>query len=99
MSLTSFLENNADVRAQFLAHSTKPDFKLKSPILAAPLIESHGIVGTAFDYLLRFYMEKMNPDTEEQDWVAHRGLRMLLSHANRKRANHAIRIMIQAKER
>lgn len=98
MSLTSFLENNADVRAQFLAHFTKPDFRLKSPIIAPPLTESYGLIGTAFDYLLRFYLEKLNPGTEPTEWVADDGLRILLAHADRKRANQAIRL-IQAKER
>jgi hypothetical protein len=59
MSLTTFLEQNSDVRAQFLAHFKKPDFTLKLPILAPPLTESYGLVGTAFDYLLRFYLEKL----------------------------------------
>lgn len=100
MSLTSFLENNADVRAQFRAHFTKPDFKFKSPILAPPLTESYGLVGTAFDYLLRFYLVKLNPDTEQKDaWVADQGLEILLAHADRKRAHLALRLMIQAKER
>ena len=61
MSLTSFLEQNADVRAKFLAHFTKPEFRVKSPLLAPPLTTSYGLAGTAFDYLLRFAVEKLNP--------------------------------------
>lgn len=99
MSLTSFLEHNADVRAQFLAHFTKPDFRLKSPILAPPLTESYGLVGTAFDYLLRFYVEKLNPGTKPSDWVADNGLRILLAYADRSRATEAVRLMAEAKKR
>ena len=98
MSLTSFLERNADVRAQFLAHFKKPDFRLKSPILAAPLTESFALVGTAFDYLLRFYVEKLNPGTEPSDWVADIGLSIFAS-SDRKGVRKAMRLMAKAKER
>lgn len=99
VSLTSFLERNADVRAQFLSNFTKPDFRLKSPLLAPPLTEHYGLVGTAFDYLLRFYVEKLNPGTGADSWVADSGLRILLACADRRRAGQAIRLMAEAKRR
>jgi hypothetical protein len=99
MSLTAFLEHNADVRARFLAHFKKPDFRLKSPILAPPLTESYGLLGTAFDYLLRFYVQKLNPGTKSSEWVAHSGLRILLANGDRRQTAQAIRLMAGANER
>jgi len=49
------------------------DFRLKSPILAPPLTDCYGLLGTAFDYLLRFYVEKLNPGAK-LDWVGDQGL-------------------------
>ncbi|HXW93977.1 MAG TPA: hypothetical protein VEK33_25725 [Terriglobales bacterium] len=99
MSLKSFLEGNADVRAQFLAHFKKPDFRLTSPLLAPPLSENYGLVGTAFDYLLRFYLEKLNPGTKSGPWIADSGLEILLANSDRARARVAMRLMAEAKER
>jgi hypothetical protein len=99
MSLTTFLEENADVRAQFLAQFKKPDFRLKSPILAPPLTESYSLVGTAFDYLLRFYLEKLNPGAKTGPWVADAGLAILWANSDRQRVRIATRLMAEAKER
>ena len=92
MSLLSFLEDNADVRAEFRSHFTKPDFRLKCPILAPPLTESNGFVGTAFDYLLRFYVKKLNPGAKSRDWVEDQGLAILCE-------SKAIDLMAEAKKR
>jgi hypothetical protein len=99
VSLTSFLERNADVRAEFRAHFQKPDFRLKAPLIAPPLSESYSLVGTAFDYLLRFHVEKLNPGTRSREWVADTGLRVLLAHSDRRRAREAIHLMAEAKKR
>jgi hypothetical protein len=56
VSLTSFLSGNPDVRAKFLSEFTKPEFRMNAEIKAPPLTEEHGLAGTAFDYLLRFYL-------------------------------------------
>jgi hypothetical protein len=99
MSLTTFLEHNADVRAQLRATFVKPDFRLKSSLLAPPLTESYGLVGTAFDYVLRFYVEKLNPGTQSSSWVSEQGLAILCAYGNRRKAGNAIRQMAEAKKR
>jgi len=55
MSLSSFLDNNKDVRERLLAEFVKPEFREKSLLKAPPLVESGlaGLAGTAFDYLAR----------------------------------------------
>lgn len=79
MSLTSFLEIQ-DVRAKFQMEFPKPRFDIKRELLAPPLLGAHPrLTGTAFDYLLRFYVKYLNPQAEEDEsgWVAERAVRML----------------------
>lgn len=72
MSLTSFLANS-DVRERFKQEFPKPKFTLKKEMLAPPVTTSYSLVGTAFDYLFRFYLERLNPGTISQMWVAAAG--------------------------
>ncbi len=70
MSLTSFLSNNQDVRDRFRQQFNKPPLATDKDILAPPLSNRYTLVGTAFDYLLRFYVKRLNPDAIERQWVA-----------------------------
>lgn len=99
MSLTSFLERNADVRARFLAHFKKPDFRVKSPLLAPPLTTSYGLAGTAFDYLLRFSIEKLNPQTTGSEWIAEQGLAAVSLFCGRATTTKAKLCLSLAKKR
>lgn len=86
MSLSSFLEI-PDVKAKFKAEFPKPNFGIKRELLAAPIKTGHSrLIGTAADYLLRFYVKYLNPQAEEDDggWVAERALRVL----ERRGENH-----------
>lgn len=69
MSLTSFLKMK-DVREKFVQQFPKPKFTLKKEILAPPRTNRYSLVGTAFDYLLRFYLEHLNPGAITGPWVA-----------------------------
>lgn len=71
MSLTSFLENNPDVRDRFRQEFAKPKFSKGAKILAPPLTANYGAVGTAFDYLFRFLIQQLNPHAVGNPrWVA-----------------------------
>jgi hypothetical protein len=70
MSLTSFLSNNQDVRDHFRQQFNKPPLATDKDLLAPPLSNRYTLVGTAFDYLLRFYLKRLNPDAIERQWVA-----------------------------
>ena len=70
MSLTSFLSNNQDVRDRFRQQFNKPPLATDKDLLAPPLSNRYTLVGTAFDYLLRFYVKRLNPDAIERQWVA-----------------------------
>lgn len=69
MSLTSFLKNK-DVKERFRQEFPKPRFSVKKDLLAPPLTKRYSSIGTAFDYLLRFYVQHMNPNTISRRWVA-----------------------------
>jgi hypothetical protein len=69
MSLTSFLRNK-DVKERFRQEFQKPRFPVEKGLLAPPLTKRYGLVGTAFDYLLRFYVQYLNPDAIAGRWIA-----------------------------
>ena len=56
MSLTTFLAK-PDVREKFSSEFAKPKLQVKKEIIALPLTKRYGLVGTAFDYLVRFHIE------------------------------------------
>lgn len=69
MSLTSFLSNK-DVREAFKLEFTIPRLSAKKEIVAPPLSKRYSLVGTAFDYILRFYLERLNSNAMTQQWIA-----------------------------
>ena len=74
MSLTSILSDrdNQELRDKLKTEFLRPAFTLKTEIKAPPLTTNWGIVGTAFDYLMRFYLQHHNKDTfiQRDTWVA-----------------------------
>jgi len=40
------------------------------PLLVPPLTEHYSFVGAAFDYLLRFYVQRLNPHADASSWIA-----------------------------
>lgn len=76
MSLSSFLIL-PDVRAEFRAEFVKPKRPMAAPLLVKPLSKRYSTIGTAFDYLVRFYLERTVPHAVKRSWVAATGLRAL----------------------
>ncbi len=75
MSLTSFLKI-PKVRAEFAN-----TFQFKQPVLsgklkASPQSQNYSLVGTAFDYLLRFHIERLNSNSITRQWVAESGVEL-----------------------
>jgi hypothetical protein len=70
MSLTSFLRYNPDVRERFRIECPKPIFSIRKPLLAPPLSKRYALIGTAFDYLFRFYLERLNKVQTNKPWIA-----------------------------
>lgn len=81
MSLTSLLSsrNNQELRDKFQTEFLTPSFNLKAKLKAPPLTNNYRIVGTAFDYLLRFYLEHHNKDAfiQRDFWAADTGFQSL----------------------
>ncbi len=76
MSLTSFLKNR-DVEERFLSEFPKPRFELAGELLAPPRSKRYSLVGTAFDYLIRFHLKHKHPRAVECRWIAYGALRFL----------------------
>jgi hypothetical protein len=76
LSLSSFLRLPG-IRAEFRKEFPKPKRILAARLLAKPLSKRYSTVGTAFDYLLRFYLERTIPHAKRRSWVAEGGLRAL----------------------
>lgn len=74
MSLTSFLKRSGEMRALLHDNFPCPLAPKPFPLLKAPpLTRNYGVVGQAFDYLLRFYMQRNNPNPMRphgNQWVA-----------------------------
>ncbi|MEP0784782.1 hypothetical protein NDI33_13725 [Trichocoleus sp. DQ-A1] len=77
MSLTSFL-SQPHFREKFKQEFPKPSLKIKKEILAPPLTEDNPLIGTAFDYLLRFQLKQLNPQAWSGNWVAERAIELMV---------------------
>jgi hypothetical protein len=91
MSLTSFLKND-DVKERFLQEFPSPSFHLKKEIVAPPLTKNYSLVGTAFDYLLRFYIERLNSKAIRGEWVAEWAAKSVPSRKVKKMVSRAKRV-------
>ena len=76
MSLTSFLQE-PDVRQRFRQEFNKPISRISKDLLAPPRSKRYSLVGTAFDYLLRFHIQRQNRVTDQQPWVAEASISIL----------------------
>ena len=83
MSLTSLIREDEYLRNKISDDFQLPVLRLKfeksRPLLAPPNTTNSRLVGVAFDYLLRFYLERLNglPYDRENQWVAETGKNIL----------------------
>ena len=76
MSLTSFVKLK-DVKEHFRETFPQPKVMLVGELKAPPLTKNYALVGTAFDYLLRFYLERKYDFCKSGTWVAETSLMLL----------------------
>lgn len=76
MSLTSFIKI-PEVKALFQKEFPLSKTVLQGEMKAAPVTKNYPLVGTAFDYLFRFYLERENPKCVTKQWVAENSLALL----------------------
>lgn len=70
MSLTTLI-TEPEVKAQLKKMIRRPDFDGGRKLLAPPLTKHYSLVGTAFDYIFRFYLKRVNPQAvERSEWIA-----------------------------
>ena len=75
MSLTSFLQI-PNIRSEFTTTFPFQAPKLSGELLAPPQTKNYSLIGTAFDYLLRFHLERLNPNTLKKPWIAEEGVEL-----------------------
>ncbi|MFP4411097.1 hypothetical protein [Coleofasciculus sp.] len=97
MSLTSFVQK-ADVKARLRQEFPKPTIPRRKDPPAPPLTQNYGIVGTAFDYLLRFYLQRLNPHAISRPWVAKDSLPRLRQQGGQRLYDQGYLILVQAQE-
>lgn len=69
MSLTSFI-NMDDVRAKLRVLHPKVSRRINVPCKVEPRSDRYALIGTAFDYLLRFEIQRRAPHAITGEWVA-----------------------------
>lgn len=95
MSLTSFLKIPA-IKDRFKTDFPLKPIKLEGEMKAKPLTTNNQLVGTAFDYLLRFHLEKINKNVSQKSWVAEQGVE--LTRSNPRTHKNLMVILDRAKE-
>ena len=98
MSLTSFIDEQ-DVRERFNKEFVKPTLIKSHRLLAPSLTKNPRLVGTAFDYLMRFHLKRLNPQAVERPWIAENAWYILDSRGLDELCHQASQILTQAKER
>jgi hypothetical protein len=70
-----------DIRERFTAEFPKPRIIIDRPILAPPRSKRYSLVGTAFDYLMRFHLVRASPRAKARRWVAEASVDHIASSA------------------
>ncbi len=78
MSLTSVLRSPG-FRARFAQEFEKPKLSLHSIALAPSICANPTLVGTAYDYLLRFHLQRRYDFVRSSIWIAEQALRRVHS--------------------
>ena len=76
MSLTSFVARK-EIREVIRENFTKPRIVTSKNLLAPPQTKRYSLVGTAFDYILRFHAQRLNQAAIERTWAATKGFSKL----------------------
>jgi hypothetical protein len=69
MSLTSFIAQK-DVKAKLKAYFPLSPVKLPALELIPPCTTHYSLIGTAFDYVMRFALKRLYPQAGDSAWIA-----------------------------
>jgi len=96
MSLTSLL-NKPDIKKTFKEYFPKPEINQTNKLLAPPITKNYALVGTSFDYLLRFKIENINKTVIKTPWIASESISILKKYgkliADEKKIKNTISII------
>ena len=68
-------------------------------MIAPPQTTNHPLVGTAFDYLLRFYVKRLNPKATDTKWIAECVVERGFFDSDKRRGRKANAVVAEARER
>jgi hypothetical protein len=71
MSLTNFIQR-PEVAAQLKPFRPPPPRKINAPLRVIPRTNHWSLVGTAFDYFLRFEIKRRSPHARHETWIIER---------------------------
>lgn len=74
MSLTQLIQFKTPVRDRLAADFPKPRLVLSASLRVAPASPNRALIGTAFDYLVRFHLQRTHAIAMSYTWVAERAL-------------------------
>jgi hypothetical protein len=94
VSLSTFVERK-DVKEYLRVNFPKPWFQVKADIKAPPLTTSYGWTGTAFDYAMRFYLQKLNRCAKARPWLAEESAAMVGASRESTRMKKRVRGIIE----
>lgn len=91
MSVTTFITQKEHV-AKLKVLRPPPPRAIGAPLLIPPRSKRFGLIGTAFDYLLRFEIERWAPHAKTKRWVAQSAAELFFDH--RKQPDGSFRSLI-----
>jgi hypothetical protein len=75
MSLTSLIKSDKELRDKISTTFLRPKLEKSMPLLAEPLTKNYSLVGTAFDYIFRFFLEMTNNvQNSSKLWIAEQAI-------------------------
>lgn len=81
MSLTSLIDIDKELRDKIRTTFPRPKLEKNKSLLVEPHTKRYGLVGTAFDYIFRFYLEKLNNiQNKSKTWIAEQAIELLVSN-------------------
>ncbi len=77
MSLTSFVSQR-EVKERLSKEYELPAIKCVGQLRVQLRTNKYSLVGTAFDYLMRFWIKRNNPQAEAKSWIAETSVEVTL---------------------
>lgn len=81
MSLTTYVKTE-EIGHRIDTIFPKPQNLSNAPLLAPPNTKNYMLMGTAFDYIMRFWLQRNYPNVERKNWVAKSALDRLGTYSS-----------------